>query len=179
MLKFLDCYSTTNFPGSKQHVDDLCKRLKSRLSLLRRINPFLTLERSFHFYNACIHSHLLYCSSACGNSSLTSLLRLLRVQKHAARVILNADFLVFFSKLKWIPICDLVKWRILQLQFCIILNPDAPLCLNSIWLSIDCYNEGLNVAQLRSPSSLVFLPIPPRYYLIPWTQPLCSVLPVQ
>ena len=110
-------------------------RLDSRLSLLRRINPYLTPGGSFHLYNACIHSHLLYCSSAWGNCSLTPLLRLLRVQKCAARVILNADFstpsITLFSKLKWIPICDLVKWEILQLLFSIILNPDSPFRLKA------------------------------------------------
>ena len=97
----------------EQHIDDLCKRLNSRLSLLRRINPYPTLEGSFHFYNSSIHNHLLYCSSALVNSSLTSILRLLRVQKRAARVILNADLstpsITLFSKLKCM---DPNNWRI-------------------------------------------------------------------
>ena len=117
----------------EQHVDSLCCKLNSRLSLLRRISPFLTQEGSLHYYNACVHSQLVYCSSAWGTCSQTLLLRLLRVQKHAARIILGADFstpsVALFSKLQWIPVNEMIKCRKLQLLFSIMANPEAPLCL--------------------------------------------------
>ena len=59
--------------------------------------------------------------------------RLLRLQKRAARLLLNDDFFQpsvnLFSKLKWLPIFDLIKLRKLVLLFTILNNPDAPLCL--------------------------------------------------
>ena len=59
--------------------------------------------------------------------------RLLRHQKRAARLLLNDDFFQpsvnLFSKLKWLPIFDLIKLRKLVLLFIILNNPDAPLCL--------------------------------------------------
>ena len=117
----------------EQHVDNLCCKLNSRLSLLRRISSFLTQEGSLHYYNACVHSQLVYCSSAWGTCSQTLLLRLLRVQKHAARIILGADFstpsVALFSKLQWIPVNEMIKCRKLQLLFSIMANPEAPLCL--------------------------------------------------
>ena len=45
------------------HVETLCKKLNSRITLLRRIQPYLTQVGSLHNYNACIHSQLDYCSS--------------------------------------------------------------------------------------------------------------------
>ena len=120
----------------EQHVDSLCCKLNSRLSLLRRISSFLTQEGSLHYYNACVHSQLVYCSSAWGTCSQTLLLRLLRVQKHAARIILGADFstpsVALFSKLQWIPVNEMIKCRKLQLLFSIMTNPEAPLCLKVI-----------------------------------------------
>ena len=113
-----------------QHVDRLSKTLNSRLSLLRRISPFLDFHSSLLFYTSCIHSQLAYCSTVWGSCSKDSLLRLLRCQKRAARILLNADFSVpsvsLFSRLNWIPIIDFVKCRKLQLLFSTLLNPDSP-----------------------------------------------------
>ena len=104
---------TTMHLSWEQHVDSLCCKLNSRLSLLRRISSFLTQEGSLHYYNACVYSQLVYCSSAWGTCSQTLLLRLLRVQKHAARTILGADFstpsVALFSKLQWIPVNEMIE----------------------------------------------------------------------
>ena len=114
------------------HIDNLCSTVNSRLALLRRIQPYLNQVCSIRFYNSCIHSHIIYCSVAWGNCSKTLLLRILRLQKRAARIIFNADLLtpsvLLFSKLKWIPIFDLIKLRKLLLLFNILINPNAPLC---------------------------------------------------
>ena len=68
-----------------------------------------------------------------GSCSSYLLSRLLRLQKRAARLLLNDDFFQpsvnLFSKLKWLPIFDLIKLRKLVLLFTILNNPDAPLCL--------------------------------------------------
>ena len=42
------------------HVETLCKKLNSQL---RRMQPYLTQVGSLHYYNACIHSQLVYCFS--------------------------------------------------------------------------------------------------------------------
>ena len=74
------------------HIESLCKQLNSRLSLLRRISPYLNKSGTLRFYNACLHSKLLYCSSVWGSCLHTLLLQLLCLQKHAARIILSADY---------------------------------------------------------------------------------------
>ena len=65
--------------------------------------------------------------------SIILLSRLLLLQKRAARLLLDADFsqpsVSLFSKLKWLPIFNLIKLRKLVLLFTILNNPDSPLCL--------------------------------------------------
>ena len=101
-----------------------------RLALLRRIKPFLTKDCALRFYNSCINSSLIYCSVTWGNCSKTLLLRILRLQKRAARIILHADFstpsVLLFSQIRIIPIFDLVKFRKLLLLINILTNPSAP-----------------------------------------------------
>ena len=107
--------------------------LNSRLSLLSRIKPFLNHHCALCFFNSCLHNLFIYCSSAWGNCFNYLLSRLPLLQKRAARLLLDADFsqpsVSLFSKLKWLPIFDLMKLRELVLLFTILNNPDAPLCL--------------------------------------------------
>ena len=113
-----------------KHIDNLCSTINSRLALLRRIKPFLTKDCALRFYNSCINSSLIYCSVTWGNCSKTLLLRILRLQKRAARIILDADFstpsVLLFSQIRIIPIFDLVKFRKLLLLINILTNPSAP-----------------------------------------------------
>ena len=115
------------------HVESLCKQLNSRLSLLRRVSPYLNKSGTLRFYNACLHNKLLYCSSVWGPCSYTLLLQFLRLQKRPARIILFADYttpsVALFSELNWILIADQVKCKKLQPLFSILVNPDAPVCL--------------------------------------------------
>ena len=98
-----------------------------------RIKPFLNHHCALRFFNSCIHNLFIYCSSAWGNCSNYLLSRLLLLQKRAARLLLDADYsqpsVSLFSKLKWLPIFDLIKLRKLVLLFTILNNPDSPLCL--------------------------------------------------
>ena len=107
--------------------------VNSRLSLLRRIKLFLNHHCALRFFNSCIHNLFIYCSSAWGNCSNYLLSRLLLLHKRAARLLLDADFsqpsASLFSKLKWLPIFNLIILRKLVLLFTILNNPDSPLCL--------------------------------------------------
>ena len=124
----LDCHLTW-----EKHIENICSIVNSRLSLLRRIKPFLNYHCALRFFNSWIHNLFIDCSSAWGNCSNYLLSRLLLLQKRAARLLLDADYsqpsVSLFSKLKWLPIFDLIKVRKLVLVFTILNNPDAPLCL--------------------------------------------------
>ena len=107
----------------------------SRLSLLRRIKPYLNSDSALRFYNSCVNNYFIYCSAAWGNCSHHLLLRLLRLQKRAGRILLDADLsqasISLFLKLNWIPVFDLIKYRKLFLLFIVLLNPNAPKCLRN------------------------------------------------
>ena len=122
-----------SFLSWKNHIDNISSQIRSRLYLLRRIKPFLTQACCFRYYNSCIYSSFLYCSSAWGNCSNSLLLRLLKLQKLAARIILDADFSYsstqLFAKLKWLPISLLINFRKLVTLFNILNNPNSPRCL--------------------------------------------------
>ena len=57
------------------HVNDLCRKLYSHLSLLCSISPYLNEATSIRFNNACLHRQPPYCSSvwqSCSHSQLSS-----------------------------------------------------------------------------------------------------------
>jgi len=64
----------------EHHIDTICCIIRSRLSLLRRIKPYLNFDSALRFYNSCVNSYFIYCSAASGNCSHHLLLRLPRLQ---------------------------------------------------------------------------------------------------
>ena len=104
-----------------EHVDALCNKLSQRIGVLRNIKVFLPLEQRILYYNAMIKQPMMYGStvwSACSRENLETVLRL---QKRAARVILEADMransVVLFKKLKWLPFFCEVK-----IQMCVLVH---------------------------------------------------------
>ncbi|CAB4028026.1 Hypothetical predicted protein, partial [Paramuricea clavata] len=75
-----------------EHVDSLCNKLSQRIGVLRKIKVFLPLEQRILYYN---------------------LDRVLRLQKRAAKVILDAvmraNSAELFKKLNWLPFFCEVK----------------------------------------------------------------------
>ena len=94
-----------------------------------------TSDSTLRFYNSCVNNYFIYCSAAWGNCSHHLLLRLLRLQKRAGCILLDADLsqasISLFLKLNWIPVFDLIKYRKLFLLFIVLLNPNAPKCLRN------------------------------------------------
>ena len=119
----------------EHHIDTICCTISSRLSLLRRIKPYLNFDSALRFYNSCVNNYFIYCSAAWSNCSHHLILRLLRLQKRAGRLLLDADLsqssISLFLKLNWIPVFDLIKYRKLFLLFILLLNPNAPKCLRN------------------------------------------------
>ena len=73
-----------------KHVDDVCRSLASKLALLKRIKWYLPLQYRKLYFNAYILPSIDYCLSIWGNAPITHLNRILKFQKYAARVILDA-----------------------------------------------------------------------------------------
>ena len=94
-------------------IDHICKVITSRLALLRRIKPYVDFHTSILYYNGYILPILDYCSIVWGTCNEGNILRLLRLQKTAARIILNASFddrsSDLFEVLNWQPIDILLR----------------------------------------------------------------------
>ena len=73
------------------HIDELCKKLSKRLGLLRHISPDLKQRRKLTFYLATIKPIMLYLSPVWSSCNKELLERVLRMQKRAALIILDAD----------------------------------------------------------------------------------------
>ena len=121
------------------HVDKICKKLASRIAVLRKIRAFLPLCQRVKYYNAVIRPVMSSASVIWSSCDKEQLYRVLKLQKRAARVILYTDrqacSVSLFNKLSWIPFyeqsridkCSIIYKRInwtlpIHLNDCIIIN---------------------------------------------------------
>ncbi len=95
------------------HVDALSKKLGQRLGILQRIKRFLPLDQRILYYNTMFKQVMMYGATAWANCSVENLKKILRLQKRAARVILDADTrtnsVSLFKRLNWLAFHDEVK----------------------------------------------------------------------
>jgi len=106
------------------HIDDICKKISQRLGILRRIKHFLPLLARLSFYNCLILSIMDFAYVVWGNANKLHTDWLLRLQKQAAWLILDADHrhpsLPLFRKLNWLPFNERVKYlRYLTVYKCL------------------------------------------------------------
>ena len=101
-----------NFVG---HIDYVCRNVTSKISLLSKIKQYLPLDTRKLYYNAYILPVLDYCLTVWGSASKYQLDRLLKLQKRAARIILDmppdAPSMPLFQKLGWFTIYERFKYN--------------------------------------------------------------------
>ena len=89
------------------HFDKLCIKLSKRLGLLRHISPYLKKNQRIIYFNAVIKPLMMYASTVWASCNKEVLERVLRMQKRAARIILEAQrtsrTVTLFNNLSWIP----------------------------------------------------------------------------
>ena len=71
------------------HVDKICKRIASKLSLLSRIKTYLSRDHRIQFYKTYIQPHIEYCNIIWGGTSQMNLNRIFRLQNRACKIILD------------------------------------------------------------------------------------------
>ena len=112
--KLLGVHIDTSLNFNK-HVDTVCKSISSKLALLRRIKRYLPVEYRKLFYNAYILTSLDYCLTIWGNASKTQIERLHKLQKCAARIILDAapdaPSQPLFTELNWLNIYERLEYN--------------------------------------------------------------------
>ena len=117
-----------------------------KLFLLKRIQHFLPKDTRILFYNFHIKPYLEYCCSIWGNCSKENINIIVKLQKKAARIILDADFFTpsanLFKELKWIPFSDIVKYHQVSLVYKCIhkISPEYLHDMFSIKLNSKRYN---------------------------------------
>ena len=95
------------------HADKVCKKLASRIAVLRKIRTYLPLPQRIQYYNSIISPVMSYVSAIWSNCDKELLYRVFKLQKRAARVILYAERMApsveLFNRLKWIPFYEKCK----------------------------------------------------------------------
>ena len=98
-----------------KHIDYVCKNLTSKISLLCKIKQYLPLETRKLYYNAYILPVVDYCLTVWGSASKYQLDRILRLQKRAARIILDmppdAPSMSLFEKLGWLNVHERLEYN--------------------------------------------------------------------
>ena len=110
-----------------------------RLSLLRKIRKSLPFETRILYYNYYVKPIIEYCCSVWGNCTRDNILQVVKIQKKAARLILDAPPLTpskfMFQKLKWLPFDEIVKFK----QACLVykaLSGNAPQYIQAMFTNI-------------------------------------------
>ena len=87
-------------------IDNLCKKLSTKLTLLRRISKYLSLESKKLYYNAYMLPLMDFCSIVWSNCNKSLIMRVNKIQKATARWILKSRFdspsAPLFKKLGWL-----------------------------------------------------------------------------
>jgi len=117
------------------HVDKICIRLSQRIGILKRIKCCLPLKHRLFYYNTMIRPIIDYVSVVWTSCDKHTLIHVLKLQKRAARVILDANrqanSVKLFNKLNWIPFSKQAKLT----KCCIIykhLQGHVPIYLKSL-----------------------------------------------
>ena len=75
----------------ESHIDELCKKLSKCIGLLMHISPLLKQRQRETYYNGVIKLTLLYGSMIWDSCNVEHLQSILKLQKRAARTILDAE----------------------------------------------------------------------------------------
>ena len=98
-----------------KHIDYVCQNLTSKISLLYKIKQYLPLETRKLYYNAYILPVMDYCLTVWGSASKSQLDRILKLQKRAARIILDmppdAPSMPLFEKLGWLTVYERLEYN--------------------------------------------------------------------
>ena len=73
------------------HVENLCKKLTSRIGVLSKVTTFLSLKQQLLFYSAIIRPVMSYADVIWPSCDKEPLYRVLKLQRRAARIILYAN----------------------------------------------------------------------------------------
>ena len=86
----------------KLHINNVCRKLNSKLALLKRIKPYLNYETMKLFYNSYILPHMDYCCTIWCSATRSNLKKVISIQKRAAKIIISRfPLLQFRFSINW------------------------------------------------------------------------------
>ena len=110
-----------------------------RLFLFRTIRKYLPLETRTKYYDYYVKPLIEYCSSVWGICSKENQTKIIKIQKKAARLILEAPPLTpskqTFQQLKWLPFNEIVKFKQVSLVYKAV-NGNAPQYIQTMFTNI-------------------------------------------
>ena len=119
-IKFLGV-TVDNKLSWKLHIDNICKTISRNIGIINKLKFYLPQSTLFMLYSSLILPYLNYGVLAWGNSHLTSLNRLLLLQKKSLRIICNTEFRShtdpLFLQNKILKISDLYLFNLGQFMY--------------------------------------------------------------
>ena len=121
-------------------VEKVTKTVQSKLSMLRRVKPFVPTECLAMLYNSFVQPHFDYCCQVWSNRFRMHTIKLEKLQKQAARIILSKNYYTpsveLFRELKWMPLNKRFRYHRAMLMFkCLNNLAPAYLCDNFIQIN--------------------------------------------
>ena len=114
-----------------------------RLFLLRKIRKYLPLETRIKFDDYYVKPLIEYCSSDWGICSKENQTKIIKIQKKAARLLLEAPTLTpskhMFQQLKWLLFDEIVKFKQVSLVYKAV-NGNAPQSIQTMFTNIKDYS---------------------------------------
>ncbi|MCU7801538.1 MAG: reverse transcriptase family protein, partial [gamma proteobacterium symbiont of Lucinoma myriamae] len=113
--KLLGMIIDKNLSWEKQ-IDSVCLNITRRITLLKLLSKYVDTANLNQYYNSYILPIFDYGCIIWGRCSNSNMNRLLKLQKRAARIILQAEFMTpsqtMFKKLKWLPFPNRIQYHI-------------------------------------------------------------------
>ena len=132
-----------------KQIDSVCLNITRRITLLKLLSKYVDMSNLKLYYNSYILSIFDYGCMNLGQCSTYNINRMLKLQKRAARIILQADFMTpskeMFRELGWLTFTNRVEYHICIMVFKS-LNGQAPEYLSSLLAK----SSETNTRNLRS-----------------------------
>ena len=109
------------------HVDKITKTTQRNISVIRRAKIYLPQNSLKLLYNSLVLPHFDYCSAVWSNRYQSQTTQLRKVQKRAARLIMNQSYETpsaeLFTNLKWMTLDERFEFnRVMMINACIIVH---------------------------------------------------------
>ena len=112
--KLLGVYIDNNLKWH-HHIDDVCKRVNSKINLLKKVLYYLSDDMKHIFYNAYILPIMDYCCQIWGKGNTSHINKIYSLQKRIAKIVLRkpkrSSSFGLLKDLKWLTFTDRCKYQ--------------------------------------------------------------------